>query len=160
MVRKPDIQYISQFYVHGSEAQELAAEKPKKPRTKLPLARLEQVREISLDPVAIFGVAVAVILLITMLVGAVHIQDAWEDYGDMAAYVSELKRENARLEAEYRSGYDLEDIRTTALTIGMVPRSELETVTIGVTVPETQEAPSALEEAWEDFLWFLKGLFA
>ena len=44
MVQKPKIQYIGQFYVHGSEAKKLELlEQKKKARTKLPLARLQQI---------------------------------------------------------------------------------------------------------------------
>ena len=52
MTEKPKIQYIGQFYVPGSEAQVLAPKKKKKKaKTKLPIAKQEQVKAIYIDPV-------------------------------------------------------------------------------------------------------------
>ena len=74
----------------------------------------------------------------------------------MSDYVSRLNSENAQLSEDYRSGYDLEDIRIKALALGMVPKSELETKSISVTVPEPEP-----EMTWvEEIQWFLEGLFA
>ena len=113
-------------------------------------------QNIYLDPIAIFGIVVAVIMLITMVSGTIAIQDAWEDYRVMEGYLSELKRENAQLLSDYRSGYDLEEIRATALTMGMVPKEEVQTRTVTVTIPEPEP-----EMTWqEEIIWFLEGLFA
>ena len=50
----------------------------------------------------------------------------------------------------------LEKIREKALAVGMVPVEENPPVTIRVNVPQPEPEPSA----WDDFIWFLKGLFA
>ena len=64
MTEKPKIQYIGQFYVPGSEAQVLAPKKKKKKaKTKLPIAKQEQVKAIYIDPVALIGITVAVGML-------------------------------------------------------------------------------------------------
>ena len=74
MVQKPKIQYIGQFYVHGSEARALEQqEQKKKAKTKLPLARLERIEKIYVDPVALAGIAVAVVMLAVMVLGAVQL---------------------------------------------------------------------------------------
>ena len=57
-------------------------------------------------------------------------------YERMAGYVSELKTQNAELDSAYRAGYDLDDIEMKALAMGMIPKSEIETIAITVTVPE------------------------
>jgi len=138
MIQKPKIQYIGQFYVHGSEARALELQEQKKPRTRLPLAKLEAVDRIYVDPVALVGIAVAVVMLVVMILGAVQLQNDWMHYERMSNYVTELKTENARLTHIYRGGYDLEDIEMKALAMGLVPRSELETVTVTVTRPEAR----------------------
>lgn len=157
MAQKPKIQYIGQFYVHGSEARALALEEQKKQaKTKLPLARLQQIEKIYVDPVALVGIVVAVVMLVTMVIGALQLKEDWADYARMSSYVSQLKLDNAQKTVEYRSGYDLEDIRTKALAMGLVPREEVETMTIAVSIPESEPEPGRMEQ----IKWFLEGLFA
>ena len=70
MTEKPKIQYIGQFYVPGSEAQVLAPKKKKKKaKTKLPIAKQEQVKAIYIDPVALIGITVAVVMLAAGILG-------------------------------------------------------------------------------------------
>ena len=155
MERKPEIQYVGQFYIHGSEARELARqEQARQARTRLPLSRLQNVQKVYLDPVALIGIAVALVMLVVMLLGAAQIYAAWEEYETVSAHLDELKRENALLEHGYRSGYDLEDIETKALALGMIPVAEAETIQVTVTVPVVEPEPSW----WEDIVWFLEGL--
>ena len=85
---------------------------------------------------ALAGIAVAVVMLAVMILGAVRLQNDWVRYEQMSNYVTELRTENARLAHNYRSSYDLEDIEMKALAMGLVPKSELKTVTISVTHPE------------------------
>ena len=139
MIQKPKIQYIGQFYVHGSDARALELEEEKKKaKTRLPLAKLEKIEKIYVDPVALVGIAVAVIMLVTMVMGAVQLYDDWMDYQQMADRVSALKTTNAELTHTYRAGYDLEDIEMKALAMGLVPKSEIEPIVITVTVPERE----------------------
>ena len=155
MERKPDIQYIGQFYIHGSEARELARqEQAKRAKTQLPLFRQQRVKKIMVDPVAVTGIAVAVLMMVVMIVGAISIHNAWTQYGQMEAYVKTLTRENTALEQEYRAGYDPEDIRVKAEALGMIPASEAETIQIRVRVPKPEAEPTW----WEDMVWFLDGL--
>lgn len=137
MAQKPKIQYIGQFYVHGSEARALELEQ-KKPKTRLPLAKLEAIEKIYVDPVALAAIAVAVVMLAVMILGAVQLQNDWVRYEQMADYVTELKTENARLTHIYRGGYDLEDIEMKALAMGLVPKTELKTIAVTLTHPEVQ----------------------
>ena len=157
MNQKPKIQYVGQFYIHGSEARQLELqEKKKHAKSKLPLERLRKVEVIYLDPVAIFGIVTALVLLAVMTVGVLQIRDDWKDYQTMSNYVSRLNSENAELRADYRSQYDLEDIRVKAEALGMVPKSQLEVRTVYVTIPQPEP-----ERTWlEEIQWFLSGLFA
>ena len=157
MNQKPKIQYVGQFYIHGSEARQLELqEKKKQAKSKLPLERLRKVEVIYLDPVAIFGIVTALVLLAVMTVGVLQIRDDWKDYQTMSNYVSRLNSENAELKADYRSQYDLEDIRVKAEALGMVPKSQLEVRTVYVTIPQPEPEMTWLEE----IQWFLSGLFA
>ena len=157
MSQKPKIQYVGQFYIHGSEARQLEQEaKRKQAKSKLPLERLRSVREISLDPVAIGGILVSLVLLAVMVVGALQLKTDWANYRVMDSYVSRLSSQNAKLTEEYRSQYDLEDIRSKAQALGMVPREELQTRSVYVTVPQPEPEPTW----WENLQWFLEGLFA
>ena len=157
MNQKPKIQYVGQFYVHGSEARQLQLQEQKRQaKTKLPLARIQKIEKVYVDPVALAGIVVAVVMLVTMVLGAVQIKRDWDRYEQVSAYVSELKKENARLNHAYRLSYDLEDIKSKALAMGLVPKSELETVSITVTVPKREPVLTRSDE----IRLFLEGLFA
>ncbi len=157
MSQKPKIQYVGQFYIHGSEARQLELqEKKKQAKSKLPLERLRKIEVVYLDPVAIFGIVTALVMLTVMILGVLQIRDDWKEYRVMSNYVSRLNSENAELRADYRSQYDLEDIRIKAQALGMVPKSELEVRTVYVTIPQPEP-----EMTWLDELqWFLSGLLA
>ena len=157
MSQKPKIQYVGQFYIHGSEARQLELqEKKKQAKSKLPLERLRKIEVVYLDPVAIFGIVTALVMLTVMILGVLQIRDDWKEYRVMSNYVSRLNSENAELQADYRSQYDLEDIRIKAQALGMVPKSDLEVRTGYVTIPQPEPEMTWLEE----LQWFLSGLFA
>lgn len=157
MTRKPEIQYVGQFYIHGSEAQVLAPkEEKKKAKTKLPLAYLERIEKVYVDPVALAGIAVAMFMLVVMVLGLLQLNQAWQDYDRMSNMLETLQTENVELEQQYRSGYDLTVVKAQALAIGMIPVSEAETLTVTVSVPEG--AP--VTTWWDDVVWFWNGLFA
>jgi len=155
MAQKTKIQYIGQFYVHGSEARKLE-QAPKKAKTTLPLARLQKVENIYVDPVALAAIAVAVVMLVVMILGAVQIYNDWNEYNAVSGYLSQLKSENAQLTRSYHASYDLEDIRTKALALGMIPKEEAQTMTLTVTLPVPEPEVSRIDE----IKWFLEGLFA
>ena len=157
MSQKPKIQYVGQFYIHGSEARQLELqEKKKQAKSKLPLERLRKIEVVYLDPVAIFGIVTALVMLTVMILGVLQIRDDWKEYRVMSNYVSRLNSENAELQADYRSQYDLEYIRFKAQALGMVPKSDLEGRTVYVTIPQPEPEMTWLEE----LQWFLSGLFA
>ena len=157
MTQKPKIQYIGQFYVHGSEAKKLELlEQKKKARTKLPLARLQQIETIYVDPVALVAMAVAVVMLVVMLVGALQIHRDWQEYERVSDYTSYLNKRNAELTQEYHSKYDIEEVRTKAMALGLVPKAEVETMSVSVHIPEPEPEVRRIEEIKD----FLEGLFA
>lgn len=157
MVQKPKIQYVGQFYVHGSEARKLELQQEKKKaKTSLPAVRLQKIEKIYVDPVALIGLAVAVVMLVCMVVGACQIHSSWQEYKQMSHYLSQLQQENARLEHNYHISYDMAEVEAKALSMGMVPMDQIPAMSVRVTVP----APEVEETAWDEFVWFVKGLFA
>lgn len=157
MANKPEIQYVGQFYVYGSEARALAAKRARKQaQTQLPDKAVQQVRQVRVDVLAVASLVLAGVLLVTMVMGALSMQTAWQDLRTAKQYVYELEARNRVLTVEYRSGYDLEEIRSAALSLGMIPAEEAQMCSFTVTMPVQEPEPTFLE----NLQWFLKGLFA
>ena len=157
MVRKPDIQYVHEFYVHGSEAKVLEL-KPKRRAIKTILPKMVPDRSIRIgvDPVALGGIVVAVALMIMMFVGFAQYIDAYNDNLTAMNQVIDLQNANIVKQHTYEDGYTLEDIQQKALALGMIPISEAEVLYIDPVVPERAPDPTL----WENISWFVNGLFA
>ena len=95
-------------------------------------------------------------MLVVMVLGAVQIYNDWNEYNTLSGYLSQLKIENAELTKLYHASYDLEDIRTKALALGMIPKEEAQTMALTVTLPTPEPEVSRIDE----IKWFLEGLFA
>lgn len=157
MAQKPEIQYIGQFYVHGSEAKALEVpQEEKRSDYKLPLYRIEKLQKIYVDPLAICSIVMAVVLMVCMVSLTIQIQDAWQELETANQYVYELEAVHRQRVQEFRSSYDIEKIRTVAETMGLIPIAEAQTIAITVTLPEPEAEPTL----WEDIVWFMEGLFA
>ena len=157
MVRKPDIEYVNKYYVHGSEAKIIEFKSSDRtPKTSLPKPLKEKKLTILVDPVALFGLVVAVTMLIVMAVGLVDYKSACLENQAMKEYVTELRDENLLAKYNYRKSYDLDKVRETALALGMVPASEVQTIRIHSEVP----VPEAENTWWDDLKWQLSMLFA
>lgn len=157
MTRKPEIQYIGQFYVHGSEARALELlEKKKQPKTKLPIAKLEKIEKVYVDPVALIAIAVAAFMLVTMVLGVVQLYGDWQEYMELSDRVDTLQLRNHEKVEAYRASYDLKDIQVKALAMGMIPKAETEHMTVKITVPQPEPEMTFIDEV----KWFVTGLFA
>ena len=157
MANKPEIQYVGQFYIHGSEAKKLAEKKEQKQaRTELPQHRIERVRQVHVDPLAIASLCIAAVMMVTMVMGTLSLQTAWQELKTAEKYVYQLQDTNRVLATQYRAGYDLNEIRSAAIALGMVPVEEVQHMTLNVIVPVQQPEPTWLENV----VWFLEGLFA
>lgn len=157
MVKKPEIQYIDKFYVHGSEARVLEL-KPKRRiiRTVLPLSVPDHTIKIGIDPVAICGIAVAVALLVALVLGTVQYVQVCREYRAMMDYVVSVQNENVELRESYRSQVDLAAVEERALELGMIPIEMADRITIKVDKPVVEPE----ETIWDEIEWFCKGLFA
>ncbi len=96
-------------------------------------------------------------MLVLLAVGWFQMRDAKMETQRMAQYVSELEAEKARLENQYTTGYDADEIRQQALQLGMIPASEAEQITVPVIVPI--ETPESLT-LWQQICAFFEDLFA
>ena len=157
MASKPEIQYIGQFYIHGSEAKapEIKQEQEKL-EYKLPLHRFEKVQKVHVDPLAICSIALAIVMLVCMVSATLQLQSAWQTLDTANQYVYELEAVNRQRVQLYHSSYNLEEIRAAAATMGMIPVEEATVMAIAVMVPEPEQKPTL----WEDIVWFMEGLFA
>lgn len=158
MGKKPDIQYIDKFYVHGSEARVLEL-KPKRRiiKTVLPLSAPDTTVKIAVDPVALCGIVVAVAMLVLLAVGAVQYAQVCSQYQDMRDYVVATQNRNVELNQKYEEGYNLADIEQQALALGMIPASEATVIRVGkVEVPQREPEMTF----WEEMRWLMEGLFA
>lgn len=155
MTQKPQIQYVGQFYVYGSEAK-APAQKQKKPKTRLPQAKPRKTEEIVIEPLALGSILVTVVLVAALAVSALQLHFAWQDYTLMSGYVDRLTKTNVTLLETYRGGYNLDDIELHAQTMGMIPADQATTLTIRLHPAEPEPEPTL----WEDIAWFFRGLFA
>ena len=156
MARKPEIQYVGQFYVYGSEAKVLELKPKRKIKTILPLSAPDKTIRIPVDPVAIGGIVVAVALLVALLIGCVQYVQVYRQYRTMMDHVVAEQNMNVELRENYRSRIDLVEIRDKALALGMVPVENAQVITIRAELPQREPEPTL----WEDFVWLCKGLFA
>ena len=157
MARKPDIEYIDKFYSYGSEAKiiEFAPNKPKA-KTSLPKPLQEKKTCIVVDPLALCGIVVAVVMIFVMAMGLVDFKAAVDENNAVSQRLEEVRNEHIMLEYQYRTSYDAAVVEETALALGMVSAEKIPVVTIQVNVPEAKEEYTA----WGDFLWCLSCLFA
>ena len=157
MSNKPEIQYVGQFFVYGSEAKKIAVEESRKEKkAQLPLPDLDKERVIRIEPSAIAGIVVAMAMFVVMILGALQIQSAWQEFRVAKTYLEQVRMEHRAIEAQYQESYDLEDVKTVAEKMGLIPVHEAQHVTIALTLPE----PEPVRTQWDDFVWFMQGLFA
>ncbi len=114
-------------------------------------------KTIEVEPIALVGNAVALLLAVLMIVGLLQVNQINTQVRDMEVYVLGLERIEANLEAEYRNSYDLEEVRLAAESMGMIPAQEA--LRVPVRVPEEQVEVIQLSW-WENFLVSLRRIFA
>lgn len=162
MAKKPDIQYISQFYVPGSEAQVIEFKPKQQPRQQRnpkpvqPQAAPEKKIVLRLDMASVCGLVVAAAMLICLVVGACQYLAVCAEHRAMSDKIIMLQNEYVVLRQEYRAGYDMDEVVRMAEAIGMVHQDDLQPVSIRAEVP----VPEAEPTWWENTCWFFEGLFA
>lgn len=158
MARQPDIQYV-RFYTDGSAARKIELQPEKKknaaPVPQRPRVRREQKLVVHVDPISMFAVLVAGVMLIAMAVGMLRLGAINAETTRMESYVTQLRAENTQLRTKYEAGYDLDDVEQKALEMGLVPIDQVEKVVIEV--PENIEEPEPT--FWESVGAFFSELF-
>lgn len=145
MASKQTERYV-RYYTFGSAAPKLEQPKPKTslPRMKRPIKR----KPIAVDPVAFMGSTVAVVLAILMIVGLFQVAAVSAQVRRAEQEILALEMEREMLEEIYESGYDLDEIRAAAESMGMIPVEEATHVQVQV-APVT---PEVVRLSWWDSL--------
>ena len=153
MARKQESRYI-QYYV-GTAAPKLVPQLPKKNKTKLPKVYKQQSYTVQVDPLALGGIVVSVVMLVLMAVGLFTLNAARQELHTAQARVDALQSQNLQLEETYHSRYDLDTVEKAALGLGMIPVEQAQHITISVS-----QEPIRENTLWERIHFFLDGLFA
>lgn len=150
MARKDEIQYV-RYYATGSAAHKIEQEPERRRRARpVPEPRAKRI-PIPFDPVAIFGTAVAVVMILCVFIGFAQVNHVNHEISAMENYVGTLKNENYALQKTYDNGYDLADVQNAAEAIGLVPIDQVQHITVHIPEPEVVEELPWWEEMWIKF---------
>ena len=156
MAHNADIRYI-RFYTDGSAAKKIAPAVPADPKpATAPRTHKKKRIKLYVDPVAVLGIVVSVVMLICIFAGISGFNRAQARCADMEQKVADLRVENARLQEEYAKGYDLSAIGAEARNLGMVPQSSVEHISISVVT----ESEAQTNQTVSRFVTLLADLFA
>ena len=154
MARKYHERYV-RYYTFGSTAAKLDRDER---RAALPKYKSPAKREpIPVDPIALVGNVVAIVLAVLMLVGMAQVAHTTAQVQQLQTQVISLELEQELLQQKYESGYDLNEVRVAAESMGMVPAEEA--VRIRVNVPAETVVTQQLSW-WDNVLLSLRQLFA
>ena len=156
MAVKADIQYI-QYRVDGNTARKVECGTEGNFAAPVYTPRPTKARVIAVDPIAVFGIVLAVVMLVSMAAGLLQYRAVLERNRVMSQYVQQLEAENTRLSEEYHNGYDADEIRDIALAAGMVPVEDVETIHVSVAQPVEDEHQMSF---WQTLTVFLARIFA
>ena len=154
MARKTTERYV-RYYTFGSAAAKLDrdARRATLPKYHDPAKR----KPLAVDPVSMLGSAVAVLLAILMVVGMIQVSFTAKAVREAETQVAVLEQEQKMLRETYEGSYDLDQIRVSAESMGMIPAEEA--ARVGVKVPaETVEVQQL--GWWDNVLLSLRQLFA
>ena len=119
MARKPEIQYI-QYYVDGTAARKPEPQQlPRKQKKPLPQKRRRPRYVLKVQPLAVFGIVLAVVLLCVMFSGISEFLEARRQLQQMQDHVISQRQQNALLREKYEEGINLEEIHRAALALGI-----------------------------------------
>lgn len=146
MVRRTDIQYIH-FYTRGTAAAKVAPVVREDP-FYVPNTVKHYRKRVYVDPVAIVGFLVAMVLFASMISGISTLRQIQQEKDQLEQHITGLTQENLDLKDQYEHSYNLDQIENTALALGMVPAEELPSVEIYPKASEVtvHEEPTAWEQ--------------
>lgn len=154
MARNTNERYV-RYYTFGSTAAKLDRQERKAalPQYKAP----EKRKPIAVDPIALVGSAVAVLLAILMLVGFAQVAHTSAQVRKLETQVMTLELEQEQLRQKYENGYDLEQVRTAAESMGMIPAEDA--IHVRVELPAETIRIETLSW-WDSMLLSLRRFFA
>ena len=154
MARKTTERYV-RYYTFGSTAVKLDRRERKAalPEYKTP----EKRKPIAVDPIALVGSAVAVLLAVLMLVGFAQVAHTSAKVQKLQTQVMTLELEQEQLRQKYESGYDLEEVRVAAESTGMIPAEDA--IHVRVELP-TDTIQIEHLSWWDSMLLSLRRFFA
>lgn len=151
--KHPD-RYV-RYYTYGSAAAKLDRQEPiavlpgmkKAPQKRKPIA---------VDPVAVVGCAVVLLLAVLMVVGMFRVSATADKVQQMQTTVTGLEQEKQMLTERYENSYDLEEVRAAALAMGMIPAEDavhirLNVPAVTVQIPQTSWWNSLMTQLREFF---------
>ncbi len=154
MARKANERYV-RFYTSGSTAAKVEHHERRAILPEFETAKKRQ--PISVDPLAMVGSGIAILLAILMVVGLFQVNAVNAQVRELETQVLTLERTEAALLEQYQNGYDLEEIRIAAESMGMIPTEEAQRIAIQVP-SESVEIPQL--SWWESFQLALRNFFA
>lgn len=154
---KGEVQYV-RYYTAGSAAPKLASRSEKKPKVKYTRTVPKPVRRVRLliDPFALVGTVIAVVMAVCVLVGFLQVNRANQTVAAMESHIAAVQAENRALAEEFEAGYDMEEVKTVASAMGLVPEDAVRHIRVHVEEPVPQPEPGFWAQLWED----LQELFA
>ena len=154
MARNKTERYV-RYYTFGSTAAKLDRRERKAalPKYKTP----EKRKPIAVDPIALVGSAVAVLLAVLMLVGFAQVAHTSAQVHKLETQVMTLELEQEQLRQKYENGYDLEEVRAAAESMGMIPAEDA--IHVRVELPgETVQIETL--SWWDSMMLSLRRFFA
>ena len=145
MARKYTERYV-RYYTFGSAAAKLEDQRR---QAELPKYKAPQKRKpIAFDPFAFAGSAVAIVLAVLMVIGFIQLAHTTAQVHDLQTQVTAMEQERQMLQELYENGYDLEEVRIAAQSMGMVEAEDA--AHIQVRIP--QKAGEDIRLSWWDSL--------
>lgn len=140
MAQKMEVRYI-RYYSDGSAAHKLEPKLPFKKIARKPKAKKQKQIVVPIDPLAIVGIVLAVVMLVLMIVGSVQLKAAQQQQAQMESYLQTLTQDHADLQMEYANGYDLAEVEEYAIALGMIPVEQAEHISLSGGEMELQAQP-------------------
>ena len=156
MALQADVQYVK-YPVNGTAAWKVEGTTQHNNVTPVYHRRRTERKVIAVDPVALCGIVLAVVMLVAMVTGLVQYRHSMQKTLQMSQYVQMLEQENVQLQQTYEEGYDLDEILQIALDAGMVPAENMQRVRLGMEPPQQEETRMSF---WDTVTTFLTGIFA
>ena len=156
MALQADVQYVK-YPMNGTAAWKVERNEEHNSAAPVYTRRRAERKIIAVDPIALSGIALAVVMLVAMVVGLVEYRCSLQQAAQMSMYVQQLEQENIQLQQTYEEGYDLEEILQIALDAGMVPAENMQRVRLGTEPPQQDDTRMSF---WDTVTTFLTGIFA